>query len=287
METPPKLGTDWLNPAPAPAAHSGDHRSRLQWKQTRNNEATADPTRERGAHRHVAALDFDAACGTLVHVHVLVIAAAHAEALDDLDGAHLTQKGCTLSVIGHDLREVERALEDGAPAAVVIDSRRHLLAAGPAIGRVRRTGALCSIPILLGISPWHVGELRPGVGADDFVVLPATAEELWARLRRLLARSRPRAPGAVVIDPESMSVTVGGRSVRLAPRELQVLSVLSAEAGRAFTRAELGLRGWGARPGRQTRTVDIHVRWLREKLGPDGGMVETVRGVGYRLRATA
>jgi DNA-binding response OmpR family regulator len=125
---------------------------------------------------------------------------------------------------------------------------------------------------------------------DDFAVLPAHPLEVAARLRRLLARSgrEPRAQvieyGPLVIDLETYQAAVAGRPLDLTYMEYQLLRFLAARPGKVFTRETLLSRVWGYEYYGGARTVDVHVRRLRAKLGEEHAhLIETVRSVGYRF----
>ena len=128
------------------------------------------------------------------------------------------------------------------------------------------------------------------MGADDFILLPISADELAARLRQLQARDkRPGAPlqvryGDVTLDCEMRQAYEGGRSLGLTPYEFQLLRFLVDRVGRVFTRQELLSRGWGYRHVVRVRTVDTHVLNLRAKLGELGERLQSVRGMGYKLQ---
>jgi two-component system phosphate regulon response regulator PhoB len=127
-------------------------------------------------------------------------------------------------------------------------------------------------------------------GADDFLAKPYYAPELAVRARTLLRAFEASPPLAaeegargIVVDSNAGRVEVQGRRVPLTPTELRVLAILVAEKGRVVRRRDLieRLRGPGA--GRSERAVDAHVKSIRRKLGPARGILETVRGVGYRF----
>lgn len=130
-------------------------------------------------------------------------------------------------------------------------------------------------------------------GADDYVVKPFSAKELLARVEAVMRRSpeRPRTLGATELNGRTLDFErreirfEDGERVELSEKESELLHYLAANPGRAIGRDELLSRVWGLDPrGIQTRTVDMHVRRLRAKLGDQGDWVETVRGFGYRLR---
>ncbi|MCC7369364.1 MAG: response regulator transcription factor [Chloroflexi bacterium] len=136
------------------------------------------------------------------------------------------------------------------------------------------------------------------VGADDYMTKPFSMRELLARIRAMLRRSRmtqqaadeegPQAvrSGDLEVDPLQRRVTLGERVLQLKPKEFDLLIYLMQHRGQVLTRDQLLEKVWGYTFGGDTRTVDVHIRWLREKVEEDPGSprrLETVRGVGYRF----
>lgn len=127
-------------------------------------------------------------------------------------------------------------------------------------------------------------------GADDYLPKPFGMLELMSRIRALLRRSQEGAPatqlqdGELIVVPACRQVMVRGREVALTPKEFEILCVLLERPGVVVTRTELQDRVWGAEYLGETRTVDVHIRTLRQKLGEYGEAIETARGVGYRWR---
>ncbi|HEX4381519.1 MAG TPA: response regulator transcription factor [Myxococcales bacterium] len=129
------------------------------------------------------------------------------------------------------------------------------------------------------------------LGADDFVTKPFSMRELLLRVKAVLRRGpggndaeQPRtAVGEVRIDLDSHRAYVGGAEVDLTALEFKLLHNFMARAGRLQTRETLLRDVWGISSNLQTRTVDTHVKRLREKLGDGREMIETVRGAGYRM----
>ncbi len=148
-----------------------------------------------------------------------------------------------------------------------------------------------SIPILMLTAKSEEIDRIIGLelGADDYVVKPFSPREIALRIRNILRRrSIPETPGPVragplIIDVEGHHVSVSGSTVSLTATEFKLLVVLYQRRGRVQTRDELLNVVWGYDYMGYGRTVDAHIKRLREKLGEASAMVETVRGVGYRF----
>jgi len=132
--------------------------------------------------------------------------------------------------------------------------------------------------------------LDPSGGIDDFIVLPSSSHEMLARVRLHLWKSHHISSGDLivagdlVIDQANYSVAVDGRTLELTFKEYELLRFLVSHRGRVFTREALLNQVWGYDYYGGTRTVDVHIRRIRAKLGPEyEDMVETIRNVGYRF----
>lgn len=130
-------------------------------------------------------------------------------------------------------------------------------------------------------------------GADDFISKPFGMMELVARVRAVLRRSEPANTcteyrvGSLYVSPERHIVKVDGKDVTLTYKEFEILCLLLEHAGVVLTRNVLMDRIWGCEFERENRTLDVHIRTLRAKLGEAGNCIETVRGVGYKIEAGA
>jgi two-component system response regulator RegX3 len=155
------------------------------------------------------------------------------------------------------------------------------------------------VPILILTARGGVTDRIVGLelGADDYVVKPFDGAEVISRLRAVLRRTRGTAPvtepevlrfGELVIEPDARLVTLGGEEVALTRKEYDLLAVLVRNAGRVVRREDLMSEVWDENWFGPTRTLDVHIGWLRRKLrdhpGP-GRLIETVRGVGFRFAA--
>jgi two-component system phosphate regulon response regulator PhoB len=126
-------------------------------------------------------------------------------------------------------------------------------------------------------------------GADDYVTKPFSPREVILRIQAILRRGEVKegerlSAGAITIDPARHQVSVGGKRINLTSIEFKLLRTLVQRRGRVQERDRLLNEVWGYESVIDTRTVDTHVRRLREKLGKAGDVIETVRGFGYRLR---
>jgi two-component system phosphate regulon response regulator PhoB len=126
-------------------------------------------------------------------------------------------------------------------------------------------------------------------GADDYITKPFSTQELLARIRAVLRRRAPEQASDVVrigglhLDGSTHRVTFNDQGIKLGPTEFKLLNYLMHHAERVHSRSQLLDRVWGDHVFIEERTVDVHVKRLREALGEAGSMVETVRGVGYRI----
>jgi DNA-binding response OmpR family regulator len=194
-------------------------------------------------------------------------------ASDGVTGIELATDGAGFEVI---------VLDVGLPDVSGLDVVRRIRAAGT------------DTAILMLTARDTVGDRVAGLdaGADDYLVKPFAFEELSARLRALGRRMEPgpRRPsprlsaGPIVLDEKKRQVTVERRLVDLSPREFSLLECLLRHRGQTLTRDQLLDQAWPFGVAITPNAVDAYVHYLRDKLGPAAARLETVRGVGYRLR---
>jgi len=198
-------------------------------------------------------------------------------------------------VLEHVLERIEReasaeasgGLGGARPRARVFDAGAE--AAVRVLASVRRDPYFDRVGALLVLQAEQAGAMPLPGGFDDFVLLPCSVDELTIRVRALgprraaFRRASPVDDAGVVVDESSRDVIVDGRAVQLTAREFALFTYLCEWRGQVLSREHLLARVWGSRYSGGRRTVDIHVRRLRAKLGASLA-IETLRGSGYRLR---
>ena len=188
-------------------------------------------------------------------------------------------------------REIDAMLPDLVLLDWMLPGRSGLELARRWRGDARTRG----VPILMltarGDEPDKVAGLD--AGADDYITKPFSTQELLARIRAVLRRRAPEKTdeavclGALLLDPATHRVSWDGEPLKLGPTEFKLLHYLMKNPERVHSRAQLLDRVWGDHVFIEERTVDVHVKRLREALGAAGALVETVRGAGYRITAAA
>jgi len=188
-----------------------------------------------------------------------------------------------------------RQIKLGLPDLVLLDLMLPEMDGLEVCRRLRQDPRTASLPIVMLTAKGEEVDRVLGLelGADDYIVKPFSPKEVVARVRAVLRRSRgldagaPIVNGRLSIDPGRHRVEVGGAVVELTPKEFDLLRALAEARGRVLSREFLLDRVWGyvAAGEIESRTVDVHVRRLRMKLGAEGRRIATVKGVGYRLEA--
>lgn len=160
--------------------------------------------------------------------------------------------------------------------------------------RIRFSALTRSVPVIMATARGEEYDKITGLdsGADDYLVKPFGMMEMVSRVRAVLRRSgggesaqKLLTLGSLTLDPASHTVTVNGQAVTLTLKEFEILRTMMAKPGVVFTRDRLLSEVWGTDYDGETRTVDVHIRTLRQKLGDAGALIGTVRGVGYRMEA--
>lgn len=227
-------------------------------------------------------------------VRVLVLCAEPQVALRDPESIAtvLTDLGCRVSVARFDLGDLDdEEVMRYPPTIVVVEARDEVERANRARRRLGEYQPLAETPTLLAITVPRLPALDFSVGFDDFVLLPVVPAELYARMRQLDWQTAAFGSEEVikvadlVIDVAGYEVHLKGRRIDFTHQEFELLRFLAQNRGRVFTREQLLQKVWGYQYCGGTRTVDIHVRRVRAKLGPEaGGLIDTVRNVGYKMR---
>jgi DNA-binding response OmpR family regulator len=176
------------------------------------------------------------------------------------------------------------------PAVIILDLMLPAMNGMDLCRRLRRETQTRRTPIIMLTAKTSEAERIAGldVGADDYIAKPFSVRELLARVRAVLRRSDDAAgdryqDGRLTIDFEDVSALCDGVKVKLTNKEFSLLSTLAKKRGRVVTRQQLLDQVWGYSYYGDARTLDVHIRRLRQKLGGCGDCIETVVGVGYRF----
>lgn len=206
----------------------------------------------------------------------------------------------TLSSTGFEARGFDdgvsfwSALQTEKPDLVVLDVMLPGVDGIELLQRMKASAELRTIPVVMATAKGAEYDKIRGLdlGADYYLVKPFGVMELVSCVKAVLRRCRPDKAahllrsGGLVVDLDAHTVTVDGARVALTYKEFELLRLFLAHPGMAFTRDQLFQEVWGMDFCGETRTVDMHIRTLRQKLGPYGRRIETVRNVGYRMEAT-
>jgi two-component system phosphate regulon response regulator PhoB len=212
--------------------------------------------------------------------------------VQELVSLHLRNAGFVPLNVENGPDAIRRARED-APCLIVLDIMLAGMNGLEVCKLLKADMATCQIPLIMLTAKAEEPDRIVGLelGADDYMTKPFSPRELVLRVKSVLRRSAPAASqdssqlkaGTVVIDRERHVVRVRGRQVDLTATEFKLLSLLVERRGRVQSRDGLLNEVWGYESAIDTRTVDTHVRRLREKLGPGSDCIETIRGFGYRV----
>lgn len=206
---------------------------------------------------------------------------------------HVQSAGLTAVATGSGAEALRLAAQHN-PDLVLLDLMLPDLQGVEVCRRLRAEPATAQVPIIMLTARTAEADRVAGfeAGADDYVPKPFSTRELMLRIRAVLRRRTKAEPtgegilaaGGVEVDQARHLVKVHGEEVKLTALEFRLLATLIQRRGRVQTRQVLLQDVWDMNPDLQTRTVDTHVKRLRERLGPAGDCIETVRGVGYCFR---
>jgi DNA-binding response OmpR family regulator len=225
------------------------------------------------------------------HVSFKVLVVDDEDHIVELARIYLTREGYEVEGVGDGSQALAR-FSQVKPDLVILDI---MLPGADGLGICKEIRKQSQVPIIMLTARDEVTDKVVGleVGADDYLTKPFHPQELVARAKALLRRARhePDAPkliraGKLEVDLERHEVRYGEAKVQLRPKEFDLLTLLARHPGRVFQRSELLDLVWGYDFPGYTRTVDVHVQQLREKLAAGGvtePSIETVWGVGYRL----
>jgi DNA-binding response OmpR family regulator len=204
---------------------------------------------------------------------------------------NLEREGLRAVVAGTGERGLELALDrTNPPSLILLDLMLPGMSGMELCRRLRREPQTRRTPIIMVTARQSEGERVAGLdlGADDYVTKPFSVRELVARVRAVLRRADDSSStryedGLLEVHFDDMHISCAGAEVRLTRKEFALLSALARRPGRVATRQQLLDDVWGQQYYGDTRTLDVHIRRLRSKLGACGDSIETVVGVGYRF----
>ncbi len=213
-------------------------------------------------------------------------------AIAELIAVNLQHSGF-VAVLAQDSVTAQRELDSVLPDVILLDWMLPGQSGLSLARHWRKQERTKAIPIIMltarGDEPDKVAGLD--AGADDYITKPFSTQELLARIRAVLRRRAPESVGdsvtvgSLMLDAATHRILFHDQELKLGPTEFKLLHYMMKHAERVHSRSTLLDKVWGDHVFIEERTVDVHVKRLREALGAAGSMVETVRGAGYRLTA--
>ncbi len=273
---------------------AGSHRKPLDAHPPRHGSTDAD----RPLHRSIPGHETPAQDGWETHVLGRVLVVEDEADIAALVAYRLTREGLWVETAA-DGQEALASLDREIPDIIVLDRMIPHVSGDQVLAALRRDEATRQVPVLVLTAKREEDERIEGfeLGADDYLAKPFSPRELVLRVQALLRRSGPAGPsgrgrvlraGPLTLDVEGTVAVLDGEELELTPTEFRLLYTLVEWPGHTQSRSRLLERAWNMDPAVadriQTRTVDMHVRRLRTKLGTRGEWLETVRGFGYRFR---
>ena len=221
--------------------------------------------------------------------HILVV--EDEDALSTLLQYNLDKEGYDV-VVAADGEEALTLVSERLPDIIILDWMLPKISGIEVCRRLRQRSESRNVPIIMLTARGEESDRIRGLdtGADDYIVKPFAMSELSARIRAVLRRIRPGLAedrvhiGDLTIDRVAHRVKRAGKEIHLGPTEFRLLDYLMQHPGRVFSREQLLDAVWGSDVYVEARTVDVHIRRLRAKLGPEHeALIGTVRNVGYRF----
>ena len=184
------------------------------------------------------------------------------------------------------------ALKKEKPELIVLDVMLPGMDGIELLSKMKESAQLNDIPVIMATAKGQEYDRIRGLdlGADDYIVKPFSMMEMVSRVKAVLRRSQPQQVskllkvGGLVVNLDEHTVIVDGNRVQLTYKEFELLSMLMKNREKVFDRDELLVKIWGYDFDGENRTVDVHIRTLRSKLKEGGSIIETVRGVGYKVQ---
>ena len=200
----------------------------------------------------------------------------------------LTSQGMEAAGFSHP-SEFWEAMRSAPPSLLLLDIMLPEEDGIHILKKLRSSPSTKRLPIIMLTAKGSEYDTVLDSGADDYIPKPFRMMELLSRIRALLRRSSEEPSpteyrlGKLMVNPQKHVVQVDGQDVVLTLKEFELLCLLLSQQGTVFTRSQILSQIWGYDFSGESRTVDVHIRTLRQKLGPAGELIETVRGIGYKI----
>ncbi len=186
------------------------------------------------------------------------------------------------------------ALQREKPQLVLLDVMLPGVDGIELMNRMKQASEFCEIPIIMATAKGAEFDRIRGLdlGADDYLVKPFSMMEMVSRVKAVLRRCQPKKSsncyqsGSLIANWDERTVSVNGERIILSFKEFELLKMLLSQPGTAYTRDQIFAQVWDTDYIGDSRTLDMHIRTLRQKLGEYGKMIETVRNVGYRWESS-
>ncbi len=213
------------------------------------------------------------------------------EDICELISINLKRNGFSSKEFG-DAKGLFRFLKNGAPALIILDVMLPDMDGFEICKQLKKDPKYSRIPVIMLTAKSDESDKIVGleIGADDYVTKPFSVKELITRVKVVLRRNEAKVSdksvevaGILKIFPENYSVEVSGEAIELTTTEFKILHLLASNKGKVFSRDRLLDYLWGDEKIVVDRTIDVHVRHLREKLGKAGALIKNTRGIGYKL----